>query len=143
MAIQARRARPAVSPWRIRGPTVVSVTITSNQAREFNTSTLTCSGVANDPDGGTPTFSFVWSHNGTDVGTGNTLALDTTNYAPTDSITCTATASDVHGGSDSDTETVTVKNRAPTVTRVTLSKTAGVLTGDTLRLFRNCDGCRW
>ena len=115
------------------GPTVVSVTITSNQAREFNTSTLTCSGVANDPDGGTPTFSFVWSHNGTDVGTGNTLALDTTNYAPTDSITCTATASDVHGGSDSDTETVTVKNKcAPTVTRVTLSKTAGVLTGDTL-----------
>ena len=98
------------------------------------TTTLTCTGTAYDPDGGTPTLSYAWTDvaSGASMGTGDTLALDPATSAPGDTVQCTVTATDGVGGSDTGTATVDVENSAPTVDSVSINPPSGVTTSTTL-----------
>ena len=67
-------------------PTVNTVTIASSESggQTYNTSTLTCSATATDPDGGTPTLSYEWFNATTSIGRGDTVTLTSTTATPGD-----------------------------------------------------------
>jgi len=102
--------------------------------------TLTCSAVVSDPDGGTPSLSYQWMVNNTPVGIGSTWTVSTAEASIGDSIHCLMTAVD----SDSNTASslsspVTVDNSAPVISSVILntmtpqtndSLTASVMSSD-------------
>lgn len=96
-------------------PTVASVSISPNPAN--NDDTLTCAGVATDPDGDTPTLAYAWTDatTGTTLGSAATLDLAAVGVASTDTLTCTVTASDPSGDTDTDAASITIDNRDPTV----------------------------
>jgi formylglycine-generating enzyme required for sulfatase activity len=90
-------------------PIIDGVTISPDPA--YNDDTLICTATATDADGDAPTMSYEW----TGGATGPELPLTSIIAASGDSLTCTATATDADGGTASDTATVTIGNRAPTV----------------------------
>ncbi|MFT4975491.1 MAG: hypothetical protein ACI8S6_001378, partial [Myxococcota bacterium] len=96
-------------------PVVTGVSVLPTSAD--NDDTLTCSGSATDADGDTASFSYSWDNatTGASLGTGSSLDLSTTSAASADTIRCTATAADPDGGTDSDSATLELENRAPTV----------------------------
>ncbi len=99
-----------------QAPTVTTPSIGPSPA--YNDSTLTCSASGSDPDGPTPTVSFAWDNTTTvaSLGAGTQITLSSASASPGDSIRCTATASDGQL-SASDTATVTLLDRAPTVSK--------------------------
>ncbi len=100
----------------VNAPPVVSgVTITPDPAD--NDDTLTCAATVSDSDGSTPTTTWAWTNTttGTALGAGSTLDLSATAAASTDVITCDVTATDALGSSASGSASITLDNRAPTL----------------------------
>jgi hypothetical protein len=91
-------------------PVIDGVTISPDPA--YNDGALICTAIATDADGGSPIITYEW----TGGATGSELPLTSIIAASGDTLTCTATAEDEDGGTASDTASVTIENRAPTVT---------------------------
>ena len=84
--------------------------------------TLTCSAVVSDPDGGTPTLSHQWMVNNNPVGIGTTWTVNTTQASIGDGIHCLMTAVDADGNTASSLSgSVTVDNSEPVISSVTLN----------------------
>ncbi len=113
-------------------PVVTGVSVGPTGAT--NADVVTCTGTATDADGGIPSLTYVWDNltSGSSLGTGEVLDLATVSVASGDTLRCTATASDTDGGSGSDSATLGVTNRAPSVS-VTLSPSTA-RTDDTLTI---------
>ena len=100
---------------------------------------LTCNAYATDKDGDSISYSYVWKRieaSGTTTtyssATSSTLDLDTVAVNAGDSVSCTVTASDGRGGSDSGTHSVYVNNTKPTVTTPTVTPSGRFIMGTTL-----------
>jgi hypothetical protein len=111
-------------------PAFTSVTITPSSG-VTNTSSLACSASASDADGGTPTLTYAWTNGTASLGSSSSLTLTTSTASPSDTITCTATAKDTDGGSATKASTVSVDNRAPSISKVSLAPSK-VYTDDTI-----------
>ncbi len=96
-------------------PVLGTVSISPSSA--YNDDTITCSASATDADGGTPSIGYAWSDagSGSSLGAAASLDLSGLSLASTATVTCTATASDSDGGSDTGSASLTLTNRAPTV----------------------------
>ena len=94
-------------------PTISSVSITPQ--RVLVDSLLECTVDAEDADLEALSESFVWTQNGTEVGTESTLQLDPANYSDDDVIVCTATVEDGYGGTASESGEVVIGNTAPEI----------------------------
>ena len=70
------------------------------------------------------TISYEWRNGSNTLGNSDTLSLNNTLASPSDSITCIITASDPHGASASDSDSVVVDNIDPTVDSVSISPRA-------------------
>jgi hypothetical protein len=89
-----------------------------------NDDALTCTAEAFDADGDSPIVALAWSDaDGTPLGTDATLDLATTGLAGGDAVTCTASATDPHGGTATVTATLTLGNRAPDASGLTVAPT--------------------
>ena len=104
-----------------RNPVVTIPTISPNTGLESGV-VVTCSTTATDPDNDSTTITYAWEHNGSPIGTGDTIVLPT--ILSGDQISCTATATDPFGATDSVTQTVSAGNGAPTITSILLSPNA-------------------
>lgn len=96
--------------------------------------TLTCSAATVDADGDSVSTTFAWTVAGVATAASTTSATTSTlvgafDYG--DTVTCTGTSADGHGGTDTDSASVTITNSPPDVTGVTLSPST-VRTNDTL-----------
>jgi hypothetical protein len=91
-------------------PVLSTVSIAPDPA--YNDDTLVCSATATDADDDDATITYEW----TGGATGSELPLTSIIAASGDSLACTATADDGDGGADSASASVTIGNRAPTVT---------------------------
>ena len=88
---------------------------------EIGTS-VECSAVASDPDDGVASLSYIWNINGSQVSTGPTWIVNSTDASVGDSLTCTAIAVDFEGNSSTSTSVAsTISNTAPTVSGVALN----------------------
>ena len=85
-------------------PTISSVSITPQ--RVLVDSLLECTVDAEDADLEELSNHYVWTQNGTEVGTESTLQLDPANYSDDDVIVCTATVEDGYEGTASSLEVV-------------------------------------
>jgi formylglycine-generating enzyme required for sulfatase activity len=95
-------------------PVLGTVSISPSTAN--NDETLSCSAAATDADGGSPTVTYAWTGSVSGgLGSGASLNLSTTTAASAEVVTCAATAADTDGGSDTGSATLTLDNRAPTV----------------------------
>ncbi len=105
-------------------PTVTNVRI-DPEADVTSDTVLTCTAEAADADGSTPTLVYAWRNEttGVDLGTEPTLALTPESASPGDAIACDATAS-ADTTSTTGTARVTVTNRAPVATGVTITPEA-------------------
>ncbi|MEC8278495.1 MAG: hypothetical protein VX026_12305, partial [Myxococcota bacterium] len=110
-------------------PTVSNVSISPSTA--LTDSVLSCSGTATDADEDSLTITYEWRNGSNILGNSDTLSLNNTLASPSDSITCIITASDPHGASASDSDSVVVDNIDPTVDSVSISPSTAVH-GDTL-----------
>jgi hypothetical protein len=97
-------------------PTMGTVSVAPSAA--YNTDTLTCAGSATDVDGGSPTLSYAWTNatTGASLGSGAALTLSAATADPGDVIACAATATDAASGTATGSASVTLGNRAPTLT---------------------------
>ena len=88
-----------------------------------NTGELTCSATASDLDDfpTTPTLTYEWFNSNGSLGTANPLQLDAAMGVDGDTIECTATATDLSGGSATDTATLTITNTAPVIDTISLN----------------------
>ena len=89
-------------------PIISATTITPGNGVTTST-TLTGSANASDPDGGTPTLSYVWTNQttSTQLGSDSTLALTPSTVSPGDVVGLGVTATGTNSGTVSDTATVT------------------------------------
>ena len=88
---------------------------------EIGTS-VECSAQASDPDDGVSSLSYIWQVNGSQVSTGPTWTVNSTDASVGDSLTCTAIAVDFEGNSTTSTSVAsTISNTAPTVSGVALN----------------------
>lgn len=90
-------------------PVMGPVTITPNPAS--NSDTLTCEASVTDGDGDTPTLTYAWSTGAAGI----ELPLTSIIAASGDTLSCTATATDADGGTASDSDDITLMNRAPLI----------------------------
>ena len=116
-------------------PTVDSVEI--DMETPVAADTITCSAMASDIDGDSPTLVFSWSNlTSGDVYTSTSstsdsasLDLSTTSVVPDDEVECVVTAEDTDGGSATDIATVMIYNSAPEFdVEASISPNTGVLT---------------
>ena len=80
---------------------------------------VTCATTASDPDNDATTITYSWDHNGSSIGSGDTIVLPS--ILSGDQISCTATATDPFGATHSATQTVSAGNGVPTITNILLS----------------------
>ena len=85
-----------------------------------NDMTLSCTASATDLDEAV-TAVFSWSVNGGSVGSGSSLDLSNVSVDLTDTVGCQATVIDSSGGTASGNASVSVVNRAPQLSTVSLS----------------------
>lgn len=100
-------------------PTVSNVSITPETV--LVNSLLECSFDAEDLDGEELTVSYVWTQNGTEVGTEASLQLDAENFTDDDVIVCTVTVEDGYEGTASDSAEVVIGNTAPVIGSTTIT----------------------
>ena len=118
-----------------RAPVVDVVNIIPSTGVETDTG-LTCTGGATDDDGETPTISYEWTDTtGAVLGTGDTLTLTPTMVAPEDEVTCTVTAKDTAGDTDSGSAAVTVENTDPVVDSITITPSGTITSSTELTCF--------
>ena len=103
--------------------TLPTLTATISANGTSNTGELTCSATASDLDDFpvTPTLTYEWFNSNGSLGTSNPLQLDATMGVDGDTIDCTATATDLSGGSSTDTATLTITNTAPVIDTISLN----------------------
>lgn len=113
-------------------PVITDLTISPSPG--YNDSILTCIVTATDVDGQNLSSNFTWLNidTGVALGIGATLNLNSTSASTTDVIRCTAQVTDSSGDSDTATGDLTISNRAPTVSSVTVTPSSGVLTSTVL-----------
>ena len=97
-----------------RAPVLGTVTI-SPSTNITVSSSLSCSSSATDPDGETPSISYVWVNDGVTIGNGSSITLNANIAQPGDDIFCVATAMDASGASDSNNALVSISNTGPVV----------------------------
>ncbi len=105
-----------------RAPVVTNVAVTSEGGEgPFNTSTLTCTAQAQDPDGG-GTVSMGWENvdRSTDLGSGPSLTLDTTTASPGEEIRCVVEMVDEEPLSGTGSASVILANRDPWISSVSV-----------------------
>jgi hypothetical protein len=114
-------------------PSVDLVTITPSVG-VTTASSLGCLATVSDPDGPAPSVAYAWTNTatGASLGAGATVALDPVTVAPTESVRCTATATDAAGATDVGSATVTVDNQPPVVSGVVITPSTGVRVGSVL-----------
>jgi hypothetical protein len=105
---------------------------------------VTCSASVSDPDGGTPSVGYAWTNDdtGATIGSSAAYTISGSDVSAGDTLRCTATATDTHGGSAEDAATVTVTNQIPEVSGVAISPDPAY-TVDTLTCgysFSDADG---
>ena len=98
---------------------VISTTAITPNSNVYNDTTVTCSATVTDLDQSI-SASYNWSVGNINY-SGSTLDLSTTTVLPTDIITCTASATDNEGITVEDSVSVTIENREPTISSVTLT----------------------
>ena len=76
---------------------------------------MECTAESEDADLEELSVSYVWTQNGTEVGTESTLQLDPANYSDDDVIVCTATVEDGYEGTASEYVEVVIGNTAPEI----------------------------
>ena len=99
----------------------------------YNDRTFECVADIVEPDGDTYTQTYEWSINGVSVGTESTLTLSALIASPNDEVTCTVTATDPENATREVQTSVTLLNRLPSISNLTLSPTAPT-TQDMLQL---------
>ena len=92
--------------------------VTLSPATAYNDDVLTCSATAIDADGGAPALTYAWTNTSTGVSLGSdaTIALSSTVAASGERIACVISATDTDGGTDTQTGSLTLGNRAPVAT---------------------------
>ena len=104
-------------------PVVDSISVTP--AIVYADTLLNCEATASDADNEETTIAYEWTNqDGNVLGSDASLQLDPSIASVLDVLTCTATASDPHGDTDSDAASITVGNTEPVVT------TAAEIAGD-------------
>ncbi|MEC7985941.1 MAG: hypothetical protein VX278_12315, partial [Myxococcota bacterium] len=94
---------------------------------------LVCEATVEEPDEETPTVTYAWTDaNGNSLGSDAVLYLDSTQISGGDLITCTATATDGYGGSDSFFDNFIIENTDPTITSLSISPAAPVSSDEIL-----------
>ena len=101
------------------GPTLTSVTLTPSIS-VYNDDTISCLAVASDPDEILSPL-YTWSSDGIILGGGSTLVLNNTGIMPESVVECLAEVVDSEGLTDTGVATITVLNRDPVITSVTIS----------------------
>ena len=113
-----------------RAPSVQTPSLSASVPDQ--TDTVSCSSSASDPDGESVSVSYVWTMNGSTIGSGSSITLNA-NIAPVGgTLTCTASTSDGYGGSDSASASATINNNPPSISAVSISPSSSVTTGTTL-----------
>ncbi|MEC7987489.1 MAG: SUMF1/EgtB/PvdO family nonheme iron enzyme, partial [Myxococcota bacterium] len=95
----------------------------------YNDATATCSATVVDPDESL-TATFTWKLNGSTIGTSDSLSLALTSAMPSDTLTCSASAYDSQGASDTDSISFPISNRIPTAPLISLSPSSPVIGAD-------------
>ena len=95
-------------------------------------STLSCTGVASDPDGTNVTLSYSWSVGTTTLGTSQSLTLSPNSVQPTDLIQCMITATDAAGEQATSSATAMIGNTAPALSDIAITPSTGLSTSSTL-----------
>ena len=92
--------------------------VTLSPATAYNDDVLTCSATAIDADGGAPALTYAWTNTSTGVSLGSdaTIALSSAVAASGERIACVISATDTEGGTDTQTGSLTLGNRAPVAT---------------------------
>ena len=103
-------------------PVVSNTTITPSTII-YNDANLSCSATVFDPDE-IVNISYAWKKNGTLLSTGSSLNLANYSINPEDSITCMASASDSQGGNGSQSTSIEIGNRSPSISTPILSNQA-------------------
>ena len=101
-------------------PQINSIAITSTDGF-YNTSTLTCTADITDPDEDPLDITYEWTMDGQSAGSDTTLVLTPQITTPTTSISCSVTAVDNDGESQTAQATETLLNRLPVLSDVILS----------------------
>ena len=89
-------------------------------------SSLSCSGVASDPDGTSISYEYVWSVGTTILGSNASITLSPASVQPTDVVTCTITATDGAGEQATSAASVMLDNTAPVLSGATITPNVGV-----------------
>ena len=102
-------------------PAVIDVQITPSTP--YNDSTLTCVENAVDPDSDPLTTTYEWNNTSTGnvLGTGSTVALDSSIASRNDVISCSVTVTDPSGESATNANTTILQNRAPNAPSISIS----------------------
>ncbi len=111
-------------------PTIADVSIQPG-TMIYNDQTLTCSSTVNDPDEHLEA-TYEWFSNNSLLGEGESLDLSEAVVNPTDSIDCIASVTDTAGDYTELSSTVTIDNRPPTITSLTINTSGDVLTNSVL-----------
>ncbi|MBM75849.1 MAG: hypothetical protein CMK59_10650 [Proteobacteria bacterium] len=98
-------------------PSITQVSISPNTPTTSDQ--LHCSAVASDPDE-TPVLSYSWTLGGLEIGNNSTLELLTVSISAGEVISCSVTATDSEGLSDTNTATVAVSNSAPLISTLSI-----------------------
>ena len=101
-------------------PVIDSITITPNTA-VYNTSEITCTLVATDPDGEILIPDYQWFIAGNLAGGSETLQLSPSLVSPSETVECVATVTDIAGVTLTDSTSITIENSPPTVDSLTLT----------------------
>ena len=108
-------------------PTVQYTTITGEPTIS---SSIECESQAVDPDGGSVTTDYQWTHPVLGIiGNDAMLSLNTSDYAVGDTLTCTSTSTDIHGASTTDSQTISIQNSDPEVGFVAVTPNSDLLEG--------------
>ena len=95
-------------------------------------SSVSCTGVATDPDGSVVTLTYEWSVGSTVLGTTQSLTLSPTTTQPTDVLTCTITATDTSGEQATSDTSVMIGNGSPVLSGEMISPSVGIDTSSSL-----------
>lgn len=90
---------------------------------------LTCSASISDPDE-TPSSTYEWSVDGSNIGLGNSIDLSTLSVYPEDVVVCSVVATDADNAQTTADANVSITNRAPRIKGITLSPASNLSSQD-------------
>ena len=112
-----------------RAPTVTNTVISPNLHHNIHP-TLFCSALVSDADGESLTPTYTWTI-GTNSYSGSSLVLNPSIVSPSDIVTCTVSATDSYGDTDTDSTSVSLNNTTPVISNVNITYT-GTLNANSL-----------